>query len=363
MSVLQALLALFIITAVWCTDPKVVVRQTFPYTTMVNNYKTIVTHKDKDAYMACVVDNKPGDKKVQWLAQNFNSETNIPISTDTDTQNAYKYQIDKPAANNWRLKVQNVQESDNALYICRVQLGGQQSANDSRILIVVQKPQIIDIYTSSDSTVEEDDRVVLECAAGGIPTPRISWQMRGGGVLPTGGRVLQQPKLVIPAAHAEHKGAYICTAENSAGKDQRKIYLNVKFYPRLTASTPEIYQAVGYGRDLQCEAKGNPVPGPGQLLWYKEGVPLADTNKYKFENYTGSNFVLMKMRIDPIEEGDFGEYGCYAENSEGSGENFVRLMRSFEPVDERTGKSGTAIISFSLITLVMIVSTSLLHFC
>ena len=54
-----------------------------------------------------------------------------------------------------------------------------------------EKPQIIDIYTSSDSTVEEDDRVVLECAAGGIPTPRISWQMRGGGVLPTGGRVLQ----------------------------------------------------------------------------------------------------------------------------------------------------------------------------
>lgn len=74
--------------------------------------------------------------QVQWLAQNFNSETNIPIATDTDTQNAYKYQIDKPAANNWRLRVQNVQESDMALYICRVQLGGQQSANDSRILVV-----------------------------------------------------------------------------------------------------------------------------------------------------------------------------------------------------------------------------------
>ena len=56
-------------------------------------------------------------------------------------------------------------------------------------------------------------------------------------------------------------------------------FFHVAVYPRLTASTPEIYQAVGYGRDLQCEAKGNPVPGPGQLLWYKEGVPLADTNK------------------------------------------------------------------------------------
>ena len=25
-----------------------------------------------------------------------------------------------------------------------------------------------------------------------------------------------------------HKGAYICTAENEAGKDTRRIYLNVK---------------------------------------------------------------------------------------------------------------------------------------
>ena len=70
------------------------------------------------------------------MAQNFNSESNIPISSDTDTQNAYKYQVDKPAANNWRLRVQNLQESDQALYICRVQLGAQQTANDSRIIIV-----------------------------------------------------------------------------------------------------------------------------------------------------------------------------------------------------------------------------------
>lgn len=55
----------------------------------------------------------------------------------------------------------------------------------------LEKPQIIDIDTSSDSTVEEGDRIVLECAAGGIPTPRISWQMAGGGVLPSGGRILQ----------------------------------------------------------------------------------------------------------------------------------------------------------------------------
>ena len=55
----------------------------------------------------------------------------------------------------------------------------------------LEKPQIIDIQTSSDSTIDEGDSFTLECAAGGIPEPRITWQMAGGGILPTGGRVLQ----------------------------------------------------------------------------------------------------------------------------------------------------------------------------
>ena len=51
--------------------------------------------------------------------------------------------------------------------------------------------------------------------------------------------------------------------------------------------------------------------------------------RYRFENFTGSNFVLMKLRINDVEENDYGEYGCFAENSEGSGENFVRLLSKF----------------------------------
>ena len=40
-----------------------------------------------------------------------------------------------------------------------------------------------------------------------------------------------------------HKGAYICTAENEAGKDKRRIYLNVKCkYIRGFSS----YQSIKY---------------------------------------------------------------------------------------------------------------------
>lgn len=39
----------------------------------------------------------------------------------------------------------------------------------------------------------------------------------------------------------------------------------------------EVYQALGYSRELTCEAKGNPVPEV--LMWYKDGVALDDDKK------------------------------------------------------------------------------------
>ena len=48
--------------------------------------------------------------------------------------------------------------------------------------------------------------------------------------------------------------------------------------------------------------------------------------RYIFENFTGGNFVLMKMRITKVEPGDFGQYKCFAINKEGQGESFVNLV-------------------------------------
>ena len=58
------------------------------------------------------------------------------------------------------------------------------------VILLTEKPQIVDIFTSSDTTKQEGDRVELRCSASGIPAPLITWQMSGGGVLPTGGREL-----------------------------------------------------------------------------------------------------------------------------------------------------------------------------
>lgn len=350
---------------VLCADPTVYLDQTFPYTTKVDGYPTLVVQKDKDAYLACVVDKKPKGMPVQWLVQNFNTNITIPISTDTDTKNSFKYQLDKPATNNWRLKIQNVQPSDEALYICRVQLQSRfQMDNISRMVKVIQKPQIIDIYTSSDTTRQEGDSMIFKCAANGIPKPLIKWQLAGGGLLPTGGREYVSPTLSIDHVNRHQKGHYKCVAENIAGKDVRRIALNVKFAPVLVAKEPDVYQAVGYSRELKCEVSGNPPSTVKQVVWNKDGVPLDDNNKYTFESYFGSNFVLMKLIIHDIDSNDFGKYRCYAENSEGNGENFVTLAESSYFVSDRPSTAGgSSLLTFSITTILMLAVTSLLHLC
>ncbi|XP_060572513.1 protein amalgam-like [Ruditapes philippinarum] len=363
MNYIALIVLLTFVSTVWCADPKVVLRYTFPKTVIRSNYKTVVVEKDSDCFLACIVDNKPADKKVQWLVQNFRTNTPIPISTDTDTQNAFKYQIDKPAANNWRLKIQNAQESDQALYICRVQLGGQQNANDSRMIQVIQKPQIIDIFTSSNTIKKEGDPLELTCDASGIPKPVISWTMVGGGVLPTGGRELTAPSIKVDSVDRDMKGAYKCKAENIAGTDIRSIYLNVQFQPQVRAKEEVVAQAVGYSRELTCLAAGNPVPDESQMYWSRDGVPLDDRNKYAEEYYFGSNYVLMKLIIQDITENDFGQYRCYAENIEGNENAFVELQQSSSQVIERPGMSGSSMLTFSITTITMLVVTVLLHCC
>ena len=64
------------------------------------------------------------------------------------------------------------------------------------------------------------------------------------------------------------------------------------------------------------------------VLWTnpsKELNAYVFTFRYIFQNFFGSNYVLMKLNIRDLNENDYGRYRCYAENSEGSGQNFVQL--------------------------------------
>jgi hypothetical protein len=63
----------------------------------------------------------------------------IYISSATDSSDPYKYQLDHPSSISWRLKVQNVQVTDEGTYVCQVQIGMQKYAESIRTIRVTGK--------------------------------------------------------------------------------------------------------------------------------------------------------------------------------------------------------------------------------
>lgn len=56
------------------------------------------------------------------------------------------------------------------------------------VFVLAEKPQIMDLLTSSNQLVEEGDPVQLTCNCTGWPKPNVKWSKVAGGLLPSGGQ-------------------------------------------------------------------------------------------------------------------------------------------------------------------------------
>ncbi|CAG5127980.1 unnamed protein product [Candidula unifasciata] len=343
--------------AVFTDDPKVRIIATDPPPDPVSGF--IIQEKDKDVQLTCVVENKPLDVNVMWMYQTKADSMPIQISTATRSLDAYRWALDKPSPTAWRLRIQNVQVTDEGLYVCKVQVVNQNYVPDQRELRVVQKPQISDLDTSSDMSKNADDPARLECYATGRPTPLIKWTRMAGELLPSGGTEFQGNVLVITRVQADHAGIYKCTAENSAGVDTREIRLTVSFRPEVVANNPFANQAVGYTKKLVCNIKGYPPPTPEQISWTKEGQPIISDYRREVRNIPGaSNKITSILYIREVLPQDFGGYRCSAVNEKGSLYATIQFTESTIPSGPR---ASAAILSFNVATCIMLLSVCLLQ--
>nr|KAI8746180.1 protein amalgam-like [Biomphalaria glabrata] len=363
MGILKILLCLSLLLCVNCDDPKVNIIETDPPLDPIS--KTIISNQDKDVQLSCVVENKPLDVDVQWEYQTKNSNaTLVPISTGTRSYDAFRWAIDNPSPTTWRLRIQNVQLTDEGIYRCKVQVQSQNYVKMERELRVVMKPQISDLDTSNDMTKNADDPAKLECFATGIPKPLIKWTRMAGELLPNGGKEFQGNVLTIDRIQSSHGGVYNCFAENSAGTDFRQIRITVNFRPEVYTGSPIVKQAVGYNKALVCNIKGYPAPAPEQIAWSKEGRPVFSTSRTEIRNIPGaSNRITSILVIRDIQQSDFGRYQCSAENEKGSRYVTMELQSSPVPTADRTGsiRNGVTFLSFNLATVFMLVTVILLH--
>ncbi|XP_059806308.1 leucine-rich repeats and immunoglobulin-like domains protein 2 [Hypanus sabinus] len=142
---------------------------------------------------------------------------------------------DFPAARERRMHVMpeddvffiaNVKVEDMGMYSCMAQnAAGGISANAT--LTVLETPSFM--RPLEDRTVARGETAVLQCIAGGSPTPRLNWTKDDGPLVVTERHFFAAANqlLIIVDAGPEDIGKYTCVMSNTLGTERGHIYLNV----------------------------------------------------------------------------------------------------------------------------------------
>uniref|UniRef100_UPI00398ECE84 leucine-rich repeats and immunoglobulin-like domains protein 2 isoform X2 n=1 Tax=Pristiophorus japonicus TaxID=55135 RepID=UPI00398ECE84 len=142
---------------------------------------------------------------------------------------------DFPAARERRMHVMpeddvffiaNVKIEDMGMYSCMAQnTAGVISANAT--LTILETPSFV--RPLEDRTVARGETAVLQCIAGGSPTPRLNWTKDDGPLTVTERHFFAAANqlLIIVDAGPEDVGKYTCVMSNTLGTERGHIYLSV----------------------------------------------------------------------------------------------------------------------------------------
>ncbi|OWK57262.1 Hemicentin-1 [Lonchura striata] len=276
------------------------------------------------------------------------------------------------------LQINNAELGDSARYTCVARNVAGETTREF-LLAVHVAPTI----RSSPQTamVHINTSALLECAAEGVPAPRITWRKDGAVFTGNNSRylVLEDGSLHIPWAQAADTGRYVCMATNAAGSERQRIDLHVlgkKYFNgfyflfslfRLLSSgslviiSPTVDDTAVYecsvsndaGEDqraidltvqvppsiadeatellvtklspvvVSCTASGVPIPS---VHWTKNGIKLLPR---------GDGYRILSsgaVEIPSAQLAHGGRYTCVARNAAGSAHRHVTLHVQEPPI-------------------------------
>lgn len=217
------------------------------------------------------------------------------------------------------LVINSVQEEDTGSYVCSAQnIAGRDS--QGRLLRVQVPPRLIREPENKEVTL--NSRFELECAARGVPTPIITWELNG--------QPLAAPPSVngvgtVTVRHAmqEDGGQYACIATNPANNQQVSATARViiKVPPRVIVPPGDQAVRIAEKVILNCTVAGDPQP---EILWTKNGRQLALSERIR--HLSNGSLVIYDLLSS-----DAGEYKCIAINDAGTSEAQSIITVNSEP--------------------------------
>ncbi|XP_059581978.1 neuronal cell adhesion molecule isoform X8 [Alligator mississippiensis] len=177
--------------------------------------------------------------------------------------------------------------------------------------VTERRPNLLTPVGSTSTKVElRGNTLLLECIAGGVPTPVIRW-IKEGGELPANRTFFENFKKtlkIIDVSEAD-AGNYKCVARNVLGSIHHTITVTVKAAPYWITAPRNLVLSPGEDGTLICRANGNPKPN---INWLANGVTIAIAPVDPSRKVDGDTIIF-----SDVQERSSAVYQCNASNEYG----------------------------------------------
>ncbi|KAG7323773.1 hypothetical protein KOW79_013475 [Hemibagrus wyckioides] len=201
------------------------------------------------------------------------------------------------------LEFSSITENDDGEYTCTAS-NGIETVTHSYTVNVEATPYWIKLPKSARYSPGETVR--LDCQAGGIPTPNITWRINGvplSETIPEPKRSVEGGTLILTKVNTTDTAVYQCEASNKHGATLLNIYIHViELPPQILTEDSLVYRATeGSTVYLSCNTFGSPRP---QVTWESEefGPVLSNPRMSQMTNGT--------LHISKVSHKDSGTYLC-----------------------------------------------------
>ncbi|XP_056254193.1 neural cell adhesion molecule 1a isoform X10 [Seriola aureovittata] len=287
------------------------------------------------ALLACDADGFP-EPTVTWAHNNIVLESGDKYSLNEDGS---------------ELVIKDVKKVDEGDYTCIAKNKAGEKAEEVSLNVFVQ-PKIT--YLNNQTASEFDDQVTLTCEASGDPTPTISWSFDDK-VFTEGEQSLDRN--IVVRSHARvssltlkniqftYAGEYLCTASNSIGQDNKHMYLEVRYLPKIEGAVVA-YTWEGNPVNISCKVDAHPG---ASVVWFRDNYQLPNANVTNSKIYHTPT--ASYLEVTPDSESDYGTYNCTATNAMGTGSKEFILIQAEVPsspdMEYVVPFSSTAVVHFS----------------
>ncbi|XP_073818344.1 klingon [Musca autumnalis] len=239
----------------------------------------------------------------------------------------------------YNLEISDLEPQDAGDYVC--QISDKVNRDQVHTVEILVPPSVRATPTSGNLQARKGGPVTMECKGSGNPVPSIYWTKKSGAGKSTA-RIGDGPILTLEKVERQQAGIYQCTADNGVGEPVSvDIRLDVLYPPDIQVEKSWIHSGEGFEAKLVCIVYADPI---ASVSWYQNSFLIQSTDR-RIMSSRGNRHTLT---IRHIQQEDFGNYSCVADNTLGRSRKYMELSGRPGPAEFYSPKWGRSSDSYNL---------------